>query len=165
MVTADDLARACPAKVWAEHKFTEHIELVNGKQVVIRFEMPLNGSKPYRFTEEVVQEHVGPILDDPMLPPDILSAITSLFNQRIDLTITDVRNHLLLTGKIMELLAVGDLLAAYMVLRILTEQLIPYAGDIWLYEWPEFIGMLEKYIMERVDETTLKIIQNMPRIV
>lgn len=162
MVSEKEIQDACPALVWAQHRFQTEIQTGAGKLLVVRFDIP-TVDKPWHFTAHSVAEQFADALGDSAMDPEVCLALADLLNQRVKLVASDVSLHLRLTYSILDALSKSNLLLAHILLQALADSLLPYAGQLWLYEWPEWVTLVEKYIAERADKQTLKIIEKMRR--
>jgi hypothetical protein len=161
MVSHLDIAQKCPAEAWAQHRFSTEIDLVNGKKIVVRFDIPRKPEETFIFDGDKVAQQFGEMMGSSAQDKDVCDAIADLLNARMKLTIKSVALHLKLVGECLLALKDERYLLSYLMLRTLATQLVAYAGDLWVYEWPEWLGLVERFILDNADDMTRQIIQNL----
>lgn len=161
MVTLQDIGRTCPAKAWAQHRFAVDLPLVNGQHIVVRFDIPMHDEEDFKFSPDIVAERFGPLIGESALDDDVLSAIADTLNMKMNLTYKTVALHLKLVAEVLVAIKDERYLLAFLMLRSLASQLMAYVGELWVYEWPEWVSLVEQFIQEKADPLTLKIVEKL----
>lgn len=165
MVSLLDVASKCPAIAWAKHRFMTEVLMPNGRKLTTFFDIPTpdNPFARQEWTTAKVAEQFSSLLGDSANDPSVCDSLAYLLNTRMDQTYRDVAMHLKLSSACLKALEANMHLLAWLMLRSLADQLLIYQGQLWLYEWPEWVTLVEQYIKEHSDPLTLQIIQNMGR--
>lgn len=167
MITLQEISRLCPAKNWARHEFYETVKLPHSEQILMhKFSLPRGQQEIREFliTGDKVALLYGDMLGHSANNQSICDALAYLLNQRMKRTQTDILYHLNMTVRVLSALKSARYVSSYILLRGLSHSLIPYAGQIWLYEWSEWIKSVEGFILDKADKSSLNIIKNLPNI-
>lgn len=155
-----DIARSCPAVNWKKHRFGVGLTLANKQHISARFDLPVDGQEVFRFTPTLVEAKFGDAIlvgREGRLSPEgyteICEAISDVLNRKMDIVIKDVREQLIIVAGILQALLDEKWLAAYILITHLGDRLVTYAGELWLYEWPEWVTKVETFLgMKLSDE-------------
>jgi hypothetical protein len=163
-----EIARTCPAVNWKKHTFSVGLMLANKRHIVARFELPVDDQEPFTFTQHTVEERFGDeILADRqvLLSPEdyeeICEAIADVLNKKMEIVQRDVSEHLLLTAGVLQALMEEKWLAAYVLLTHLGDRLMTYVGELWVYEWPEWVTSVELFLGEHLSEEDKQVLRKL----
>lgn len=158
-----DVIDKCPSLAWAQHRFPTEVKMPNGRTLTAFFDIPNPNNQFTRddYTAAKVAERFSSLLGESANDPSVCSALADLLNDRKAIISRDVAMHLKLSAQVMKALSAQMYLLAWLMLRSLADQLMHYQGHLWLYEWPEWITLVETLINEQADPLTRQIIANM----
>ena len=150
----NEIARACPASNWAKHRFSTDLRLANDQHIVVRFDLPqrVDDISATLFTPDKVESEYGDIIlkgrekMDPEMYEEVCAAIADLLNTRIAMIQKDVSTHLTLCAAVLQALLDEKWVLAYVLISQLSNELLVYQGELWLYEWPEWVTSVEIYL-------------------
>ncbi len=120
-----------PYRVWLDERFQTNLDLVNGKQIVVRFEV---NSRPYIFDAETVIKEFG---DGMLADIKIASTIAEVLNQKMDIVIDEVARQCMWARAVTNALSAKDYRDAAIFLEELIVSLLifePRATVVWA-EW------------------------------
>lgn len=163
MVSLDDITRKCPALAWAQNRFSTEVKMPNGRTLVAFFDVPTPHNQFDRgeWTTAKVAEKFSSLLGESAKDQGVCESLAHLLNERQKIVWRDVAMHLQLSSACLKALNAQMYLLAWLMLRSLADQLLAYQGQLWVYEWPEWVMLVEQYVHENSDPLTRQIIANM----
>lgn len=111
------------------------------------------------MTADKLIECYRDILDDMTDRHEAIVALADLLNARMAIQAKAVALQIKLVGQCLKSIALGQWVVAHLMLRSLEVHLSPHQGELWAYEWPEWIALVDLFIAEHADVNSLKIIQ------
>lgn len=163
MVTLKDVIDKCPSLAWAQHRFSTEVKMPSGRVLTAFFDIPNPNNLFDRrdWTPANVAEQFSSYLGESAKDPSVCESLAHLLNERKAIVYRDVAMHLKLSAQVLNALGAGMYLLAWLMLRALADQLLIYQGQLWVYEWPEWVTLVETLINEQADPLTRQVIANM----
>lgn len=161
MVTLQELKASCPAVAWTKHRFCSEVELGHGGHIIIRYDVPQPSQQRPAFDPQMVATKFKDILGLSADDKDTCAALSDLLNLRMEMTYKAVAIHIQLAMSVLDALTNCQMIKAWLFMRELVNQLIPYRGELNVYQWPQWIFLVEAFIFSQSDEATTKIIENL----
>lgn len=122
---------------------------------------PVNQSARQEWTAAKVAEQFSSLLGESAKDPSVCESLAHLLNERMRIVWRDVAMHLQLSSACLKALHTQSYLLAWLMLRSLADQLLIYQGQLWVYEWPEWVMLVEQFVHENSDPLTRQVIANM----
>jgi len=134
-----------PAKIWLREKFQISLRLVNGRLIVIRFDLASCGTTDGLIWDaDKVWKHCGDsiLADDPLITEkhlSIASTIADVLNEKMEVEAAEILGQIKMSFLILDALETQDYGTACLLINQLIERLKPY--DPRAYEmWRRWIG-------------------------
>ena len=104
------LRQTNPAEKWLAERFQTELRLVNGRLIVVRFDLPSSGQEGFRFNQEQVSTQFHDLImydRENMLGGDyaaICDSVAAYLNQQIDIVAQRALKHALLSLSVLDAL-------------------------------------------------------------